>query len=156
MGALAWGLVSNPYANFNAIFYQHPASCVGLDTGVDDYKHVADTPTWVPPGINTYSAFVGFFDKFVNKMKALTLEEAVHKTSTQAAIRHNIKGRGVIKEGYYADIVLMDLPGLKVTGTPLNTRSKPKGIEYVIVNGIPVIEKAKHTGTLPGRVLKRT
>jgi N-acyl-D-aspartate/D-glutamate deacylase len=54
-----------------------------------------------------------------------------------------------------ADIVLMDLPGLKVTGTQLNTRSKPKGIEYVIVNGIPVVEKAKHSGTLPGRVLKR-
>lgn len=155
MGALAWGLASNPYANFHAIFYQHPVSCVGLDTGVDDYKHVADTPTWVPPGINTYSAFVGFFDKFVNKMKAITLEEAVHKTSTQAAIRHNIKGRGVIKEGNYADIVLMDLHGLKVTGTPLNTRAKPKGIEYVIINGVPVVEKAEHTGALPGRVLKR-
>ncbi|MCW3988624.1 MAG: amidohydrolase family protein [Candidatus Bathyarchaeota archaeon] len=152
----AVGAARDPYANYHAIFYQHPVASVGLDTGVDDYKYVADTPTWVPPSISSYSAFVGFFDKFVNKMKALTLEEAVHKTSTQAAMRHNIKDRGVIKEGSYADIVLMDLPGLKVTGTPLDTRSKPKGIEYVIINGTPVVEKAEHTGAKPGRVLKRT
>jgi len=151
----AVGAASDPYAEYHAIFYQHPVSSVGLDTGVDDYKHITDTPTWVPPSISSYSAFVGFFDKFVNKMKALTLEEAVHKTSTQAAVRHNLKERGIIKEGAYADIVLMDLPGLKVTGTPLNMRSKPKGIEYVIINGTPVVEKTEHTGATPGRVLKR-
>jgi len=151
----AVGAASNPYANYHAIFYQHPKSAVGLDTGVDDYVYESKVAPWSVPGISIYSAFVGFFDKFVNVMKALTLEEAVHKTSTQAAVRHKLEGRGVIKEGYYADIVAMNLPNMKVTATPLETRRKPTGIQYVLVNGVPIVEKAEHTGAKPGRVLKR-
>jgi len=145
----------DPDASYHAIFYQHPASAVGLDTTVVDYKYQSDVPPWSVPGISTYSAFVGFFEKFVNNQKALKLEQAVHKTSTQAAARHNLKGRGVIKEGCYADIVLMDLPNMKVAATPLEPRIQPKGIEYVMVNGVVVVEKAKHTGATPGKVLKR-
>ena len=44
---------------------------------------------------------------------------------------------------------------MKVTATPLEPRKQPQGIEYVLVNGVPVVEKAKHTGAIPGRVLKR-
>jgi N-acyl-D-aspartate/D-glutamate deacylase len=128
---------------------------VGLDTAVFDYEYQSEVPPWSVPGISTYSAFVGFFEKFVNKQKALTLVEAVHKTSAQAALRHNLKGRGAIKEGYYADIVLMDLPKMRVAATPLEPRRQPEGIEYVIVNGIKVVEEAKHTGATPGRVLRR-
>ena len=146
---------ADPYAPYHAIFFQHPVSSVGLDNMTVDYKWQSKVPPWQVPGIGTYSAYVGFFDKFVNKMKALTLEEAVRKTSTYVAERHNLEGRGVIKEGGYADIVLMDLKGLKVTGTPLKPRKQPKGIEYVFVNGVAVVEKAKHTGATPGRVLKR-
>jgi len=146
---------ADPYAPYHAIFFQHPVSSVGLDNVSVDYKWQSKVPPWQVPGISTYSAYVGFFDKFVNKMKALTLKEAVRKTSTYVAERHNLKGRGVIEEGGYADIVLMDLKKLRVTGTPLKPRKQPKGIEYVCVNGVAVVEKAKHTGATPGRVLKR-
>ncbi len=146
---------TDPEAPYHSIFYQHPVSSVGLDTGVDDYMWEPDVPPWPIPGINNYSAYVGFFDKFVIRQKVLTLEEAVYKTSTIVAERHNLKGRGFIKEGGYADIVLMDLSNLKVMGTPLDTRIPPKGIEYVFVNGVPVVEKAKHTGATSGRVLRR-
>ena len=151
----AWYAPLDPNAPYHATFYQHPVSTVGLDTGVVDYKHESKTPPWSVPGITQYSAFVGFFDKYVNKQKVFTLEQAVQKTSTLVAKHYNLKGRGVIKEGAFADIVLMDLPNLKVTGTPLEPRKQPKGIEYVIVNGVTVVEKAKHTGATPGRILKR-
>ena len=146
---------ADPYAPYHAIFFQHPVSSVGLDNVSVDYKWQSKVPPWQVPGISTYSAYVGFFDKFVKKMKALTLEEAVRKTSTHVAERHKLKGRGVIEEGSYADIVLMDLKRLKVAGTPLKPRKQPKGIEYVFVNGVAVVEKAKHTGATPGRVLRR-
>ncbi len=142
-------------ALYHSIFYQHPESCVGVDTGLDDYKWESEVPPWSQPRIGTYSAFVGFYEKFVNKQKIFSLEQAVHKTSTQAAKRHCLKGLGVIKEGSFADIVLMDLPNMKVTATPLEARNQPKGIEYVIVNGVTVVKKAKHTGTIPGRIIKR-
>jgi N-acyl-D-aspartate/D-glutamate deacylase len=146
---------ADPDAAYHRIFYEHPASCVGIDTGVDDYKWVPKVPPWRQPMVNSYSAFPGFFEKFVNKQKAFSLEDAVQKTSTQAAIRHKLKGRGVIKVGAFADIVLMDLPNLKVTGTPLEPRKQPTGIKYVVVNGVTVVEKATHTGAKPGRVLRR-
>jgi N-acyl-D-aspartate/D-glutamate deacylase len=69
---------------------------------------------------------------------------------------HNLQGRGVLKEGSYADIVLLDSPNVKVLSTVLETRKYPKGIEYVFVNGLTVVEKGRHTGARPGSVLKRT
>jgi len=149
------GRGGDPEAPYHAIFFQHPASAVGLDMGVLDYKQESKVPPWSLPMIHMYSAYVGFYDMFVNRTKALTLEQAVHKTSTQVAIRHKLKGRGVIKEGAFADIVLMDLPNLKVMSTPLEPRQQPKGIEYVFVNGTAVVKNAKHTGATPGRVLRR-
>jgi len=145
----------DPEAPHHAIFYQHPVGTVGLDTSVVDYEREQKVPPWSVPGISTYSAYVGFFDKFVKRQKALTLEEAVYKTSTLVAKRHNLKGRGTIEPGSYADIVLMDLENIKVMGTPLEPRIQPKGIDYVFVNGVAVVKKSQHTGATPGRVLRR-
>ena len=145
----------DPDAVYHSIFYQHPASCVGLDTAVVDYSYQSDVPPWSVPGMNTYSAFVGFFEKFVVKQKVFTLEEAVHKTSTQAAERHNLEGRGVIRKGGFADITLIDLHKMKVTATPLEPRKQPGGVEHVIVNGVIAVENAVHTGVKSGRVLRR-
>jgi N-acyl-D-amino-acid deacylase len=142
-------------ASYHATFYKHPVASVGLDTTVVDYQWDSQVPPWSAHGINGFSAFVGFFDKFVNKQNELTLEQAVCKSSTQTAKRFNLKGRGVIREGSYADIVLMDLPNLEVVGTPLDPKQQPKGINYVFVNGIAVVKNAKHTGATPGRVLRR-
>jgi len=134
---------------------------VGLDVNITEYPKPQppgakpEAPERPPASITSFSGFVGFFDKFVNRQKALTLEQAVHKTSTQPAIRHKLKGRGIVAEGSYADIVLMDLENLKVTATPLDPAKQPAGIEYVFVNGVAVVRNAKHTGTTSGRVLKR-
>jgi len=156
-------IIINPEANYNAIFFQHPNSCVGLDLPILDYEHEPWGLQWNVPaslaharGVRCWSSYIGFFDKFVKKQKALSLEQAVYKTSTYVALRHNIKKRGTLKKGNYADIVLLDFSNLKVTGTPLEPIKQPKGIEYVFVNGKTVVEKGKHTGTRPGRVLKRT
>jgi N-acyl-D-aspartate/D-glutamate deacylase len=142
-------------AGYHKIFWEHPQAALGIDTYVDDYKYEAVAPPWQQPMINTYSAFPSFYQKFVKKDKVFTMEQAAYKTSTLAAVRHEIKGRGILKEGAYADIVLMDLDKLEVKGTPLEPRNKPKGIEYVLVNGVPAIEKGKHTGSSSGRVLRK-
>ena len=137
------------------LFYKHPAGMVGLDTSARDDKWEGKYPPYSIPGINTFSAYPIFFNELVKKDKILSLEEAVQKTSTMPAKVHNLKGRGVIEEGSYADIVLMDFPNLKVLGNTVEPRRYPKGIEYVFVNGGAVVEKGKHTGATPGKVLKR-
>jgi N-acyl-D-amino-acid deacylase len=142
-------------APYHSIFFEHPQSCIGIDTGVDDYKYESKKPTAHRPMMLSYSAFPAFFEKFVKKDKKFTLEEAVHKTSTQAATRYGIAGRGTITKGSYADIVLMDLNKLKVTATALKPRNPPRGIEYVVVNGEVAVEKSKHTGLTAGKVLRK-
>jgi N-acyl-D-amino-acid deacylase len=136
-------------------YYTHPRGMVGLDTSIADDKYQMKSPPYSFPGINTFSAYPMFYIKYVRDRSLFTLEEAVQKTATMPARVHNLEGRGVLKEGGYADIVLMNLPKLKVMGDEVETRKYPKGIEYVFVNGEAVVEKGKHTGARTGKVLKR-
>jgi N-acyl-D-amino-acid deacylase len=50
----------------------------------------------------------------------------------------------------------MDLANLKIEANEIEPRKYPKGIKYVFVNGVPVVEKGRHTGVTPGKVLKRS
>ncbi len=136
-------------------YYTHPKGMVGLDTSVFDKEWEMKNPPYTFPGINTFSAFPMFYIKYVRDGGVFTPEEAVQKTSTMAATVHNLEGRGVIEEGAYADIVLMNVPGLKVLGDEVETRRHPEGVEHVFVNGEAVVENGRHTGAKPGRVLKR-
>jgi N-acyl-D-amino-acid deacylase len=143
-----------PMECYNA-YLTHAAGMVGLDTDVADDKFQGKEPPYLVRGINTYSAYPIFYNKLVREKKIMTLEEAVQKTATMPARVHNLEGRGVLCQGSYADIVLMDLPNLQVLSDELESRRYPKGIEYVFVNGVSVVDKNKHTGARPGRVLKR-
>ena len=136
-------------------YWTHPKGMVGLDTSLFDKDWLMKSPPYTIPGINTFSAFPMFFIKYVRDGSVFSLEEAVQKTSTMAARVHNIKGRGVLTEGAYADIVLMDLKKLKVNSDEIEPRRHPTGIEYVLVNGEAVVENGAHTGARPGRVLTR-
>jgi N-acyl-D-amino-acid deacylase len=138
------------------MYYTNPSGMVGLDTAVFDDKYQGKNPPYRTPGINTYSAYPIFYIKFVRDRSLFTLDEAAQKTATMPARVHNLEGRGVLSEGSYADIVLMDLKNLKVLGTEFEPRRYPEGIQYVFVNGIAVVEEGRHTGAKPGRVLKRS
>lgn len=93
----------------------------------------------------------------------LSLEEAIFKLAYMPAIVHGIEGRGAIREGYFADLVLIDMERLGTGDTWLaqdfpahSERFVVDSTGYVatIVNGAVVLEQNKHTGALPGRVLQ--
>ncbi len=150
-GATGTLLPRKPYLQY----WTHPRGMVGLDTSVFDKDYQGKSPPYNIPGINPFSAFPMFYIKYVRDGDVFTVEEAVQKTATMAARVHNMKGRGVLKEGSYADIVLMDLPNLKVLSTEIEPRQHPEGIEYVVVNGTVAVDKGKYTGKRAGRVLTR-
>lgn len=137
------------------LFYKHPYGMVGLDTVARDEKYEGKTPPYSIPSVNTFNAFPYCYKQLVEEDKLLTIEEFVQKTSTMAAKVHYIEGRGEIKRGAFADLVLLNLSSLKIVANALEPRKYPKGIEYVLVNGETVVEKGKHTGATPGKVLKR-
>lgn len=141
-------------ATYHHIFWKHPAAALGIDTGGHDCKHVPHTPIYMLPMIMFTSAFPGFLERYVVKEKVFSLEEAVYKTSTQAAERYGLPGRGTITPGSYADIVLLDMKKLKVNATVLEPRKRASGIDEVLVNGVTVL-KGEHTGKTPGMVIRR-
>ncbi|HEV2833781.1 MAG TPA: amidohydrolase family protein, partial [Pyrinomonadaceae bacterium] len=90
---------------------------------------------------------------YVRTRKVLTLEEAIRKMTSWPAMRMRLNGRGLIKEGCWADVVVFDYDTIQDRATYEKPLQYPEGIEYVLVNGQIVIDQGKHTGARPGRVL---
>lgn len=103
-----------------------------------------------------YGAFPWVYRRLVREEGVLTLEEAVSKMTSLPAQRFQLWDRGLIREGLWADIVILDPDRIADQGTWKNPRQYPVGIEYVLVNGVVTIEKGQHTGALVGRVLRHT
>lgn len=91
--------------------------------------------------------------RYVRELKVLTLPEAIRKMTSWAATRMRIQGRGVIKQGAWADVVIFDYDKIQDNATFQKPLLSPTGIDYVLVNGQVVIENGKHTGVRPGKVI---
>src|ERR1041385_7420070 len=83
----------------------------------------------------------------------LTLPEAIRKMTSWPATRMRLTGRGSLKEGNWADVVVFDLATIQDKATYEQPMQYPAGIEYVVVNGQLVVDQGKHTGAKPGMVL---
>ena len=85
----------------------------------------------------------------------LSLQEAVRKMISMPAQRLGLRDRGILREGFKADIVLFDPDGVRDEATFTDPHKFASGIPYVIVNGTIVIDKSEHTGELPGKALRK-
>ena len=102
-----------------------------------------------------FGAFTRVLGKYVRESRALTLEEAIRKMTSLAAANVGISNRGVIKAGYFADLVLFDPATVIDRATTKESRAMSAGIDTVWVNGEIVFEKGATTTRNPGRVLRR-
>ena len=101
-----------------------------------------------------YGTFPRILRKYVREEKKLTLEDAIRKFSALAAQRMGFTDRGVLKAGMWADVVIFDPATVKDLATFSEPNQLSQGMEYVLVNGVPVIDQGKMTGALPGKVLR--
>ena len=102
-----------------------------------------------------YGMFIHFLRIMVKEKKVLSLEEAIMKiTSFPAQNILRIKDRGVIKEGAYADIVMMDFDKLRENEDFRKPYKTPEGIKHVFVNGKIVCENGAYIGIKAGKVLR--
>ena len=106
-----------------------------------------------PRFFGTYPRILG---KYVRDEKILSLEEAIRKMTSFPAQRLGLKDRGLIMEGNWADIVILDHENVRDKATFENPYHLPEGIPYVIVNGVVVIENGKKNRKAPGIVIRRT
>lgn len=107
------------------------------------------------PHPRVYGAFPRVLGKYVREDKALTLEQAVYKMTGKPAATFNIKNRGQIKEGAYADITVFNPDTVIDKGTFTDPTQYPEGIEYVMVNGVFEVAGGKYTGRRNGTVLRK-
>ena len=100
-----------------------------------------------------YGNFPRVIAKYVRERKVISLAEAIRKMTSWPATRLRLESRGMIKEGMWADMVIFDLDKIQDESTYEHPFKTPTGIDYVAVNGVIVIEKGKHTGARPGKVI---
>jgi dihydroorotase/N-acyl-D-amino-acid deacylase len=106
------------------------------------------------PHPRAYGTFPRVLRMYVREEKKLTLEEAIRKFSALPAQRVRLADRGVLKQGMWADVVVFDPDTIRDLATFDNPNQLSQGMEYVLVNGVAVIEEGKMTGKLPGKVLR--
>lgn len=136
----------------SAEMVSHPLFSLGVDT----WSSVDHGPlSKITASPQPYSGHVHYLTHHVRERGTLTLEEAVRKMSSKPARRFGLRGRGLVREGYYADIVTFDFDRLRSDATFENPAVYPEGIGLVAVNGKIVVEGGRHSGMRPGMVLRR-
>jgi dihydroorotase/N-acyl-D-amino-acid deacylase len=106
------------------------------------------------PHPRAYGTFPHILRKYVREERKLTLQDAIRKFSALAAQRVRLTDRGVLKKGMWADIVIFDPATIRDKATFEDPNQLSDGMQYVLVNGVPVIEDGKQTNALPGKVLR--
>ena len=107
------------------------------------------------PSPRSYGCFPIVLAEFVRAEKHLRLPEAIRKMTSFPAQRLGLPDRGLLRDGFKADIVVFNPDTVKTHATRENPKQYPIGIDYVIVNGKVVIDQGENTGALPGRGLRR-
>jgi N-acyl-D-aspartate/D-glutamate deacylase len=103
-----------------------------------------------------YGTFPRIIDHYVRARRVLPLEGAIHKMTGATAKVLKLKDRGVLCEGFRADVAVFDPADFRDRATYQDPHQYPSGARTtVIVNGTIVVDDATHTGALPGRVLRR-
>ncbi len=101
-----------------------------------------------------YGNFTRLLGKYVREEKVMPLEEAVRKMTSATATRLSLHDRGVLREGLVADVVVFDPATIADRATFDKPHQVSVGVEYVFVNGVAVIDQGKHTGAMPGRIVR--
>ena len=104
-----------------------------------------------PRGWGTYAKILG---KYVREEKVLTIEDAIRKMTSLPANFLGLQDRGIVREGFWADLVVFDPETVGNMATYGNPHAFPRGIPYVLVNGEVAIDGGEPTGALAGKVLR--
>jgi dihydroorotase/N-acyl-D-amino-acid deacylase len=154
-------LVEDEAFTYNAVFgMSEPDVTLALQqpwTSVDN-----DSQGTAPDGVlgkehphpRAYGTFPRILRKYVREEHKLTLEDAIRKFTALPAQRMRLADRGVLKQGMWADVVVFDPDTIRDLATFDNPNQLSIGMQYVLVNGVPVIADGKMTNALPGQVVR--
>lgn len=108
------------------------------------------------PHPRSYGTMARLFQRYVREEGVLSLEDAVRKVTSQPATVVGLPNRGLVREGFAADLVVFRPDSIYEESTFQTPNQYPRGIDHVIVNGRMTVAFGRHTGALAGRILKKT
>jgi len=158
----AWDLVAEGEGRVMAIYHmmseedlemalRFPWTSISSDAGAAE--RAGETDGLGLPHPRSYGTFPRAIRRYVLEREVLTLEDAIRKMTSWPATRMRLPHRGLLREGFWADVVIFDLENLHDRATYEEPTRFPTGVEWVLVNGEVVISEGEHTGAKPGHVL---
>ncbi len=130
---------------------QQPWITIGTDAGGVD-------PAWAaaygPTHPRAYGSYPRILGKYVREEGILPLEDAVRKMSSAVAQRLGLRQRGLLREGYFADVVIFDPATIGDRATFEEPHQLSVGVNDVWINGVRVLRAGEHTGAKPGQAVK--
>jgi N-acyl-D-amino-acid deacylase len=105
------------------------------------------------PHPRAYGNFARLLGRYVREEKLISLEEAVRRLTSLPASNLGLDGRGVLKPGMFADVVVFDPKTIADRATFEQPHQYAVGVKHVLVNGVPVLKDGEHTGATPGRAV---
>ena len=124
---------------------------VSFDSDAGSYSDISEDFITHP---RAFGSFIRVIGKYTRDEGLLELEEAIRKLSGLPAENLGISDRGLLKENYFADVVIFDPNNVRDNATFEEPLQYAEGIENVFVNGVEVISNGEHTGEYPGRFIK--
>jgi N-acyl-D-amino-acid deacylase len=129
------------------VFMRHPNTMIACDSGIRKLGEGMPHP-------RGYGNNARVLALYVRELKVLRLEDAIRKMTSLPANAFHFKGRGELREGNWADIVVFDPDKIQDNSTYKDPHHYATGIPYVLVNGIAVIKNGEHTGAKAGQTLR--
>jgi N-acyl-D-aspartate/D-glutamate deacylase len=147
------GAVSGTYLSMteedNVVTITHP-----LTMFASDGRIIPEDSEYFP---NPYAngTFTKVLGKYVREEKLLTLHDAIRRMTSYPAQKLGLNDRGILKEGYWADITIFDADRIIDKATYENPRLYSEGVEYVFVNGVLAYNKGVFTNSKSGMALRK-
>ena len=158
----AMDLIIEDGSRVNTVYFTMSEENIRKKLALPWVSFCSDSPSLAAEGVflkssthpRAYGSFARLLGKYVREEKVMPLEEAIRKLSALPCQNLKIDRRGMLKAGYYADVVVFDPAKIQDHATFAKPHQYATGMVHVFVNGAPVLENGEHTGAKPGRFVR--
>lgn len=127
---------------------KYPHNMIASDAGIVTFGSGVPHP-------RAYGTNARVLGRYVREQQVLSLEEAIRRMTSLPAQKFNLRNRGLLREGFAADIVIFDPRQVADAADYATPHAYSKGFRYVLVNGQVIIDNHQHTGARSGQVVRR-
>jgi len=158
----AMDLVVEDGSRVGTVYFLMNEDNVKRQVGLPWVTFGSDADSEAPEGVflkssnhpRAYGNFARVLGHYVRDEKAATLPDAIRRLTSLPASNLGIKGRGLLRDGYYADVVVFDPATIQDHATFEKPQQFSTGVRDVFINGVQVLKDGKHTGAKPGRFVR--